>query len=51
MARLVGFWSGGLVWLLLGMLVIRRERARGRVLLLLLLLRLLRLLLLVVLLG
>ena len=49
MARLVGFWSGGLVWLLLGMLVIRRERARGRVLLLLLLL--LRLLLLVVLLG
>jgi len=29
MARLVGFWRGGLVWLFLGMFVIRGERARG----------------------
>ena len=29
MAGLVGFWGRGLVWLLLGMVVIRRERARG----------------------
>jgi hypothetical protein len=29
MAGLVGFWGRGLVWLFLGMVVIRRERARG----------------------
>ena len=29
MTRLVGFWSGGLVWLLLGMFVIRGDGARG----------------------
>jgi hypothetical protein len=46
MARLVGFWSGGLVWLFLRMFVIRGDRARMglgwlRLLLLLLLLVLL----------
>lgn len=51
MARLVGFWSGGLVWLFLGMVVVRREGARGRLGLLLLLLLLLGLLLLLALLG
>lgn len=29
MARLVGLWSGGLVWLFLRMFLIWRERARG----------------------
>ena len=48
MARLVGFWGGGLVWLFLGMFVIGGERARRSVGLLLLLLLLV---LLVVLLG
>ena len=31
MARLVGLWSGRLVWLFLGMVVVWRERSRGGV--------------------